>query len=58
MVFEVDRPATFIVDLAESEDADIVVMGRRGLGGVKEMLLGSVSHEVAQHCRRPVLLIS
>ena len=38
-------------------DADMVVMGRRGRGGVAELLLGSVSHEVALQSKRPVLLI-
>lgn len=52
------RPATVIVEVADSVDADIVVVGRRGRGGVAELLLGSVSHEVALHCRRPVLMIS
>jgi nucleotide-binding universal stress UspA family protein len=58
MVLEDGRPATVIGDLVESEDADVVVLGRRGVGGVRELLLGSVSHEVGHRCRRPVLLIS
>lgn len=52
------RPASVIIDVADAVDADVVVVGRRGRGGVAELLLGSVSHEVALHCRRPVLLIS
>jgi nucleotide-binding universal stress UspA family protein len=52
------RPASVIADVAEAVDADLVVVGRRGLGGVAELLIGSVSHELSHHCKRPVLLIS
>jgi nucleotide-binding universal stress UspA family protein len=55
---EEGRAATEIVRVADEVEADVVVMGRRGRGGVAELLLGSVSHEVAQHCKRPVMLIS
>jgi nucleotide-binding universal stress UspA family protein len=51
------RAATEIVRVADEVEADVVVMGRRGRGGVAELLLGSVSHEVAQHCKRPVMVI-
>jgi len=51
------RPATVIDDVAEREDADVIVVGRRGRSGVAELLLGSVSHELAVHSNRPVLLI-
>ncbi|HUZ87940.1 MAG TPA: universal stress protein [Candidatus Baltobacterales bacterium] len=51
------RPATVISAVAEEEGADLIVVGRRGRGGAAELLLGSVSHELALHARRPVLLI-
>jgi nucleotide-binding universal stress UspA family protein len=51
------RPASVILDIAERENADLVVLGRRGHGEVAELLLGSVSHEVVLHSKRPVLLV-
>lgn len=38
-------------------DADAVVLGMRGLGGVKSCLLGSFSHGVVQHADRAVLVV-
>jgi nucleotide-binding universal stress UspA family protein len=46
-----------IVDVAEDVDAAVIVLGSRGLEGVHELLTGSVSHEVAEHARRPVLIV-
>lgn len=45
--------------LAEADrvGADAVVMGSRGLTGVKSLLLGSVSHEVIQHADRTVIVV-
>ncbi len=49
--------ADAILAAAEDIGADAVVMGTRGLGGVKSILLGSVSHAVMQHADRPVLVV-
>jgi hypothetical protein len=43
--------------LAQAESADLVVLGRRGHGGLSEFLLGSVSHQVADHARCPVVIV-
>lgn len=45
---ETGDPADAIVACAEHARADAVVLGSRGLGGLSEVLLGSVSHAVAQ----------
>jgi nucleotide-binding universal stress UspA family protein len=49
--------ASAILRAATEVDADVVVMGTRGLSGVKSFLLGSVSHAVVQHADRPVLVV-
>ena len=57
-VMEDGRAATVIAAVAEREKADIIVVGRRGRGGVAELLLGSTSHELVLHSREPVLVVS
>ncbi|HEY4913484.1 MAG TPA: universal stress protein [Candidatus Dormibacteraeota bacterium] len=57
-VMEDGRPASVIAKVADGIDADVIVVGRRGRGGVAELVLGSVSHELVLHSRRPILLIS
>ena len=42
----IGSPAEVIVSMAEEQNADLIVMGARGLGPVKERLLGSVSHRI------------
>ena len=40
-----------------SKDADLLVVGSRGLGPFKEFALGSVSHDCARHARCPLVII-
>jgi nucleotide-binding universal stress UspA family protein len=46
-----------IVEIADRHDAATIVMGSRGLTGVRSMLLGSVSSGVVHHADRPTLVI-
>ncbi|RCX15351.1 nucleotide-binding universal stress UspA family protein [Fontibacillus phaseoli] len=50
-------PAEGILDYAKKHDNDVIIIGSRGLGGIREFVLGSVSHNVVQHARIPVLVI-
>jgi nucleotide-binding universal stress UspA family protein len=40
-----------------SEGADMIVLGRRGMGGFARLLMGSVTSQVAQHAQCPVLIV-
>lgn len=51
------RPDQEIVALAEELDAGLIVIGSRGLGGVRRALMGSVSDSVVRHAHCPVLVI-
>jgi len=51
------NPADVIVAAATAHDADLVVVGARGLGGVTRLLLGSVSEKVLRYARCPVLIV-
>ena len=49
--------AESILAAADDLGANAVLMGTRGLTGVKSLLLGSVSHGVLQHANRPVIVV-
>jgi nucleotide-binding universal stress UspA family protein len=53
----VGRADAEIVGLAEEIEAGLVVLGSRGLGGVKRALMGSVSYSVVRHAHCPVLVV-
>lgn len=46
-----------ILEEAAALDASAVILGSRGLTGIKSLLLGSVSHGVLQHADRPVIVV-
>jgi nucleotide-binding universal stress UspA family protein len=50
-------PVQVLLSVAESQAVDVLVVGSRGVGGFPELLLGSTSHQLAQHARCPVLIV-
>jgi osmotically-inducible protein OsmY len=46
-----------VVTVAEEIGAAAIVVGTRGLSGVRELVHGSLAHELTQHARRPVLIV-
>ena len=51
------NPASAILDYNKKEKFDLVIMGSRGLGKFKELILGSVSSKIVHHSPCAVLLI-
>ncbi len=51
------KPGPTIVEYANQEQFDLVVIGSRGLNTLQEFVLGSVSHKVAKRAHCPVLII-
>jgi len=45
------------VIVEQARGADLIVLGSRGLGGFKGLLLGSVSHQVVHHAPCPVVVV-
>src|SRR4051812_1757380 len=55
---EIDAPTwEGIVAVADEIDAAVIVVGTRGLSGARELFEGSVSHQLAEHAGRPVLMV-
>jgi nucleotide-binding universal stress UspA family protein len=54
---ETGSPAVVILDFASSNETDLIVMGSRGLGVVKGVLLGSVSQYIVEQAKCPVLVV-
>lgn len=53
----VGTPAQAIVDLAEEENAELIVMGTHGRTGLGRLLMGSVAEEVVRKASCPVLTL-
>jgi len=51
------RPDREVVHLSEEIGAGLIVMGSRGLGGVRRALMGSVSDSVVRHAHCPVMIV-
>jgi nucleotide-binding universal stress UspA family protein len=50
-------PAEVIVEVAQTRESNVIVMGSRGLGKLAGLLLGSTSQKVVSHAPCPVLIV-
>jgi nucleotide-binding universal stress UspA family protein len=57
LVHQIGNPAQVILETAQSSHSDLIILGARGLGPVKELVLGSVSHRVVLHAPCSVLVM-
>ncbi len=55
--YTLGNPSSSIIKVAKNWEADLIIMGRRGLKGLSEMFLGSVSNYVVHHAPCSVFLI-
>jgi nucleotide-binding universal stress UspA family protein len=57
IIVKIGVPADEIMDLIESRDYDMVVMGAHGHGILGSAMMGSISRRVVRHSRKPVLVV-
>lgn len=57
MLVRAGGPGRTIVQVAQQEGCDVIVMGSRGLSDFSGMVMGSVSHRVLRHSTVPVLIV-
>ena len=50
-------PAETILNIASEQNADLIVVGSRGLSGIRRFLLGSVSQKVSEHATCNVMIV-
>jgi len=50
-------PAHVILDVAEEQDADLIVVGARGATGLKRFLLGSVPGKLSHYANRDLMIV-
>ena len=51
------RPSAIVVEEAEEENIDLIVIGSRGIGGITGWILGSTSRRVVESCTKPILVV-
>ena len=51
------RPSATIVEVAEDDGVDLIVIGSRGVGGITGWILGSPSRRVVDSCTKPILIV-
>ncbi|MFW9789163.1 MAG: universal stress protein [Candidatus Thorarchaeota archaeon] len=50
-------PAAKIIDIASERGTDIIILGSRGLSGIRRLFVGSISDKVASHAHCPVMIV-
>lgn len=50
-------PASRIIEIAEERDVDLIILGSRGLSGIRRLFTGSISDKVANQANRPVMIV-
>jgi nucleotide-binding universal stress UspA family protein len=50
-------PAEGLIDVAEEENVDLIVVGNKGMTGTKRFLLGSVPNQISHHAPTNVLIV-
>ncbi|NUQ83067.1 MAG: universal stress protein [Anaerolineales bacterium] len=51
------NPAEAIIEVAQTRECDLIVMGSRGLGRLAGLLLGSTTQKIVSHAPCPVLIV-
>ncbi len=54
---ELGDPASVIITFCQEQDADLLVIGRRGAGLVERMMIGSVADRLAHHSPCPLMIV-
>ena len=50
-------PAARIIEIAEERSVDLIIMGSRGLSGIRRLFTGSISDKVANQANCPVMIV-
>ena len=56
-LYEVGSPGPVLLNMAEEQGCDLIVMGSRGLGPLKGIFMGSVSSYMVSRSKCPVLIV-
>ena len=57
IIVRVSHPVEEILETADKEECDVIILGNHGKGFLKQTFLGSVSRSVLDRARKPVLII-
>jgi nucleotide-binding universal stress UspA family protein len=57
IVVDTGQPVDKVIETAEKNNCDVIVMGSRGQGMLAEVMIGSTSRRVLRRCKKPVLVV-